>query len=126
LRSLRLQVWDNANNPSEIEFTLDIVESGTVSLDKVYNYPNPMRDETWFTCQTPVSNGRIIVDIFSVSGRKLNTVEEQIMRPGFQKIYWDGRDSRGNRLAIGTYLYRLTLESGGEKRKKTEKLVILR
>jgi hypothetical protein len=123
---LKLKVWDNVNNPSEVEFTVEIVEKDKIVLQNVVNYPNPMREETWFTFQTTASSGKAEVEIFNLDGRKLRTLSYGLNGIELHKIHWDGRDRNGNSLANGTYLYKLTLASGERKLSKIEKLVILR
>ena len=123
--SFNLKAWDNANNPTDYNFNFEIVKAGEVTLKNVVNYPNPMRNETWFTCQTSAAVGKIEIYIFSLSGRKVRSLYKNIDQIDFQRVFWDGRDEFGNSLANGTYLYHFKLTSGQFKLSKTEKLVII-
>jgi hypothetical protein len=125
---LKLQAWDNANNLSTTEFTLEIRGSDAFGLEKVVNYPNPMRDETWFTCQVfGAVNAKIEVSVYTLRGRKLIELSQTVLADGFQNdIYWDGTDEFGQKLANGTYLYKVVYRSQGKEASKIEKLVILR
>ena len=69
------------------------------------------------------------IQIYSVSGRLVKTIQEKVATKGFRTegISWDGRDDFGDQLARGVYVYRLKLlTSEGITAEKTEKLVILK
>ncbi|NIT59936.1 MAG: T9SS type A sorting domain-containing protein [Aliifodinibius sp.] len=73
------------------------------------NYPNPFNASTIISYHlgqyTPVR-----IDIFSVTGQHIKTLVERKQSPGSHKIRWDGKDSRGNSVSSGIYLYKLTTE----------------
>jgi hypothetical protein len=121
---LKLQAWDNANNLSTTEFTLEIRGSDAFGLEKVVNYPNPMRDETWFTCQVfGAVNAKIEVSVYTLRGRKLIELSQTVLADGFQNdIYWDGTDEFGQKLANGTYLYKVVYRSQGKEASKNRKI----
>lgn len=120
-----LKAWDNANNPNEYHFNIEIVEAGEIVLKNVVNFPNPMTKETWFTCQTSATTGRIEILVYTLSGRKIKTLRQGIEHLDFQRVYWDGRDENGNELANGSYLYRFKLITPEVTKTVLEKLVIL-
>jgi len=46
---------------------------------------------------------------------------------GEEIVSWDGRDREGDKLANGTYLYRVEVESGaGQVKSEMQRLVIMR
>ena len=68
--------------------------------------PNPFRSRSFveFRLSEP---GPVDLRIYTVSGREIRTVLSEEMPAGAHQIEWDGRDSKGMRVADGLYLYRL-------------------
>jgi hypothetical protein len=114
--SLKLQAWDNANNPAEQSITLNILANDQLTLLHVLNYPNPFSTSTQFTFEITAA-AEIAIDIYTLEGRKIKTIEPEYFSVGYHTISWDGRDAYGSRLANGVYLYRL--KAKGEKKTVT-------
>ncbi len=94
-------------------------------LKNVYNYPNPFKTDTYFTFQV----GSIIpetfdIKIFTVAGRLIReiNVPSSELQPGFNRIYWNGRDQDGDDLANGLYFYKIIAKMAGEVKTVTQKL----
>jgi flagellar hook assembly protein FlgD len=69
------------------------------------------------------------VQIFTISGKLIKTINENVNTVGFrnQGIKWDGRDDFGDQLGKGVYIYHLKVKNpDGELAEKTEKLVLLK
>jgi len=81
-----------------------------------------MAKETWFTFMLSEASD-VTVDIFTLSGKKAYTLKT-FGSQGFNKVRWDGRDSRGDRLANNTYFVKIRARSDSGKAEKTERLVI--
>jgi len=81
-------------------------------LDKVYNYPNPMKDNTSFIFQhnydSPISAD---IKIYTVSGRLIKELNKTNISDKFVTIEWEGTDSDGDALSNGTYIYKITIKS---------------
>ena len=70
------------------------------------NYPNPFNPST--TIEYTLDESRqVSLDIFSITGQRVRTLVSGVMYPGIHRVVWDGRDSDGNSVAAGVYLYRL-------------------
>lgn len=135
---IRVKAWDVANNPSEGYTEFVVANSAEIALQRVLNYPNPFTDFTCFQFDHNLAGQEmdVLVQIFTVSGRLVKTLEERIMGDGALRlddcIRWDGRDEYGDRLARGVYLYKVRVRSvstgstvlSGES--DFEKLVILK
>ena len=129
--TLQLKVWDVYNN-SNIAYTEFVVaQSASLALDHVLNYPNPFTTHTQFffeqnqCCQSL----DVQVQIFTVSGRLVKTINTSMYAEGFRSdgIDWDGKDDFGDDIGKGVYIYRLKIRnSSGETADKYEKLVILK
>ncbi|MCB0313466.1 MAG: T9SS type A sorting domain-containing protein, partial [Calditrichaeota bacterium] len=109
----------------EVYFTT--TSASELTLAQVVNYPNPFENDTQFTFQyqSPNGLGEISVKIYTVTGRLIQEIQD-VARPGFNKIYWDGRDRDGDQLANGVYLYKITVNDGQNSIEKIDKLAIVR
>ena len=128
---LKLTVWDNANNVSITEFTLEINATGALALNDLLNYPNPMGEATTFFFELTEPAERLNVEIFTVSGKRIWWHSEYGLGAdrypnGHVSIGWDGRDADGDRVATGVYIYKLSaMPRGGEAVEEFGKLVVL-
>lgn len=50
------------------------------------------------------------VSVYSVSGERVATLVDGVERAGAHTIHWDGTDSRGSRVAAGSYICRLSAD----------------
>jgi|FLOH01.1.fsa_nt_gi hypothetical protein len=107
---LSLEAWDNHNNPSNENIELNFFASDKFVVFDVYNFPNPMSDDTQFTFRLSHSSD-VFIHIFSLSGRKITTLEAGYLSTGFHTTYWNGEDDYANKLANGVYLYQVHAES---------------
>ncbi|MCB0380239.1 MAG: type IX secretion system sortase PorU [Flavobacteriales bacterium] len=128
---LTLKVWDVYNNSKEVTTEFNVVKAKDVVLSRVYNYPNPFTTHTefWFEHNQANKPMYVQVQIFTVSGKLVKTLEQNIFSEGFRStsITWDGLDDYGDRLARGVYVYHLKVRAENMSlADKYEKLVILR
>jgi hypothetical protein len=128
--SLKVKVWDVYNNSSEeiIEFLVSAEHD--LVLDRVLNYPNPFTTHTqfFFEHNQPNADLDILIQVFTVSGKLVKTIEYQAPASGYRvgPIDWDGRDDYGSSIGRGVYIYRLKVRTSlGQTAEKFEKLVIL-
>ncbi|MCB9283708.1 MAG: type IX secretion system sortase PorU [Lewinellaceae bacterium] len=137
--SMRVRAWDVANNSAEGYTEFVVASSAEVALKHVLNYPNPFVNATCFQFEHNLENQEIDVqvDIYTISGRLVKSLEERIFSEGSRLslgncIQWDGRDNFGDPLAKGVYLYKIKVQAvnTGEVDLRGEsgfqKLVILR
>lgn len=129
--TLTVKVWDVNNNSSEASIDFVVQEHEEIALDHVLNYPNPFTTYTefFFEHNQVCTELETQVQIFTVSGRLVKTINTPVQTEGFRSagIPWDGRDDFGDQLAKGVYVYRLKVKAvDGTVADETEKLVILR
>jgi len=129
--TLEFKVWDVNNNSSMVAIEFVVVDESNLSLMNVYNYPNPFTTLTEFMFEHPFSCNQLDVQIqiYTVSGKLVKSINETINTEGFRvnNILWDGKDTFGDQLAKGVYIYRVVVNDvNGASAEKTEKLVILR
>jgi hypothetical protein len=128
---LALKAWDVFNNSSEATLDFTVSESSKLALRHVFNYPNPFTENTAFHFEhnQPNTGIDILIQVFTVTGRIVKTINTSINTAGFkpEPIPWDGLDDYGDRIGRGVYIYRIRLRSeNGQAAEKYEKLVILK
>ena len=57
----------------------------------------------------------IIIDIYSIGGKKIYSLEKTNAPKGFNIIYWNGQNSFGDDLANGVYIYHIKAMTEDEK-----------
>lgn len=124
-----LKVWDNANNSSTTECEFRYISSDVLVLENVLNYPNPMSHSTHFTFDINQS-AEVEIKIFTVDGRLVRKLDRTFVNPGFNMIFWDGRDEAGDFLSNGVYLYKIIAKNRMSNRRletsKIGKLMVYR
>ena len=128
---MKVKVWDTYNNSSENYTEFIVTSSENFILKNILNYPNPFTTHTsfYFEHNRAGSELDILIQIFTVSGKLVKTIERQITATGYRcgPFDWDGLDDFGSRIGRGVYIYRLKVRTeSGETNEKFEKLVILR
>ena len=78
------------------------------------NYPNPFNPETWIPFKL-AQNVPVSISIYSAKGQLIRTISLGNKQAGIyvtknKATYWDGRDSKGFKVASGVYYY--TLQAG--------------
>lgn len=131
LHTILFKAWDVYNNLITAEIQFVVIGEEELSLEHVLNYPNPFVSYTefWFNHNRPFEPLDVQVQILTISGKLVKTINQTIVNEGFNSrdIKWDGKDDFGDRIGKGVYVYRLTVKSSftGKKAEKIEKLVIL-
>lgn len=131
LHTITFKAWDVYNNFISAEIQFVVVGGDTITLSNVLNYPNPFVNYTqfWFSHNKPFEPLDVQVQIFTITGKVVKTINQNIATEGFlsREISWDGKDDFGDKIGKGVYVYKLTVKSSttGEKSEKIEKLVIL-
>jgi hypothetical protein len=74
-------------------------------------YPNPFNSQVSLRF-TLLCEGQAALTVYDVCGRKVAQVSNGYFFPGEHQVVWDSRDSYGNEVSSGLYLFRL--EAGGK------------
>ncbi|MDC9724119.1 MAG: T9SS type A sorting domain-containing protein [Urechidicola sp.] len=75
------------------------------------NYPNPFKEETTITFDAK-NEEHIIVEVHDLLGRKVNTLLDEFVNSGKQKINWNARNYDGRKLQAGVYIISIQTKSG--------------
>jgi glucose/arabinose dehydrogenase len=73
------------------------------------NFPNPFNPATTIRYQL-AQPGRVAIEIVSVGGTRVRTLEEGARDVGVHDLSWRGETDSGGRAASGVYFYRLLLD----------------
>lgn len=96
----------------------------------VYNYPNPFKDDTYFSFRLTQLPDELNIKIYSVAGRlikELNLLPSALgSNLNFTTVHWDGRDEDGDLVANGVYIYKVIIKKGDKTKNITQKLAIVR
>ena len=104
------------------------VVNSDLSLLNVYNYPNPFSDQTYFTFKLTQIPNELEIRIFTIAGRliKILKYNSNQLQFDFNRIFWDGRDEDGDKIASGVYLYKMIIRKDSEVQSTTQKLAVIR
>ncbi len=129
---LVVEAWDSFNNLNQSSLSFLVGEEGPAGFDvrDVLNWPNPMKDYTYFTYFLTQPAAEVTIKIYTLSGKHVYTLDRLDAGYGFRSNStrpWDGRDLTGHELANGVYFYRVMARTAtGTRSEKTGKLVVLR
>ena len=129
--SIKIKAWDTYNNSSETTLNFTVVSDAILNLENVLNYPNPFVNYTefWFNHNKPNEALEVQVQVFTISGKLIKTINQNIITTGnlSRSISWNGLDDFGNKIGKGVYVYKLKVKStiSNLTSEKFEKLVIL-
>lgn len=129
--TLTMRAWDVHNNVNSESIDFIVTSAIGLELTELLNVPNPFSDKTRFSIghNKPATELRIAIEIFSMNGQLVKSIEENVYASGFNvpRIEWDGRDDGGTLLDNGIYMFRARVSTEeGDQVQKTEKLLILR
>jgi hypothetical protein len=126
---LTIKAWDNMNNSSlaTISFT---VTGSKLLLNNLRNYPNPFSGSTSFTFEhnRPGQELVVVIEIFSLDGRKIRTIKSIINPSGYElpPIEWNCTDESGRKTGRGMYIYTVTVRTPeGESCRLSGRMIIL-
>ena len=77
------------------------------------NFPNPFNPQTSIQFKIPSISGdpeeseAVLLKVYNMRGRFITELINRDLTPGVYTIHWDEKDSRGNNVPSGTYLYKL-------------------
>lgn len=130
--TVTVKAWDVYNNSGDGYTEFVVAETADLALSHVLNYPNPFTTNTsfWFEHNRPGDLLDVKVEIFTVSGKRIKTIQQQVATTGYRvdDISWDGLDDYGDNIGKGVYIYKLSVKAASDNSKANEfqKLVILK
>ncbi|MEM4260480.1 MAG: C25 family cysteine peptidase [Candidatus Woesearchaeota archaeon] len=126
LRVFLKDIYGRISNQPLVERYFKV--SQEVELLEVYNYPNPFKDNTYFTFILTQLPEEAYIKIFTIAGRLIKEIKlsPSQLNTNFNKIYWDGKDEDGDMISNGVYIYKFIVKKDSKVKTTTQKLAILR
>jgi len=110
--TLKLKVWDVANNSTEIE--IEFTVTGDFYIQEIGNFPNPVLEYTFFRFEHNLPDASFdgLIEIFDTNGRLIDSFNTVITSNGMESnpIRWDISHS-GIPVRAGVYIYRISIKS---------------
>ena len=85
------------------------------------NYPNPFNPVTSIYFDVPKA-GNVNISIYDMLGRKIKTLVNENLNPGFLNIQWNATNELSQPVSAGVYIY--TIEAGNFR--QTRKMILLK
>lgn len=82
------------------------------------NTPNPFNPTTSIAFELSARTA-VKLEIYSVSGRLVNTLVSEVMDAGGHEVTWTGKDASGDEVSSGVYFYRLNTKEGSDAKRMT-------
>jgi subtilisin family serine protease len=70
------------------------------------NHPNPFNPTTKISFTLPEAQS-VQLSVYTVNGRKVATLLSEDLPAGTHAVIWDGRNDRGQKVASGSYFYKI-------------------
>jgi len=110
LQNVDLDGSTGFHGPASVVFSIT-GDEGSPSIPTVTMldnaYPNPFNPNTTIRYQLK-DPGKVKIEIYSLKGHRVRSFSRQHDAAGRYQIVWDGRDSSGNALPSGVYLYKMS------------------
>ncbi|OGU61102.1 MAG: hypothetical protein A2315_02935 [Ignavibacteria bacterium RIFOXYB2_FULL_35_12] len=102
--------------------------SGETKILNIYNYPNPVNENTYFTFRLTQVPDNIKIMVYTIAGRLVKEIVKagSELNTDFNKIFWDCKDEDGDLLGNGTYLYKVIMDTGEKTETSVHKMAIVR
>ncbi len=114
---------DNAGNRSD-DYRLNFDQNNHIIPEKYElkdNFPNPFNPATTIEYRLPETE-RVVLDIYNIKGQLVRTLVNQTQNSGSHRVKWDGKDTFGNLVASGVYIYTIRTKNFT----KAKKMVLLK
>jgi hypothetical protein len=129
--TVKVRVWDVNNNSTDATLDFTVVSSSKFTIDKIFNYPNPLRDRTTFSIEhnRPNEDLEMNLSIYTIQGQLITQVNSTIHTTGdrINTYEWNGTDGRGCILANGMYIYRIVLKThDGQIAQQSQRMIVIK
>ena len=128
--NVSFRVWDIYNNSTTVSIDFTVVKSSNLTVENVFNAPNPMNGYTNFYFEhNQKGDFDVTVRIYNINGQLVKTIRESRYGTSgrIDPIRWDGTSDSGAPLQSGIYIYNMTLTTSKEEKVSgCSKLVIAR
>ena len=90
------------------------------------NYPNPFNPSTSirYSVVSDQSPPHVTLKIFNILGQEVKLLVDEVRKPGYYTVTWDGTDRSARSVSSGVYYYRLSV--GGGQWSEIKRMVLLK
>lgn len=107
----------------DVERSVSVVVTSGFAMNRLFVFPSPFDRVTSFNYELTGTPARVVIEIFTVSGRKLVEIPGSAL-VGENSVVWEGLDAEGDRVANGLYVYVVTAtDTEGRKITRLDKVV---
>ena len=112
--TIKVRAWDVFNNFSVATTEFRVAsESEGIIVEDVYVYPNPNQDQaTFFFKHNAEPPYYVTIDIYSLEGMLVQTLEASMSNPLAGELPWNGKNSEGKSLSTGSYHFYVNIKPG--------------
>ncbi|MFC1557845.1 C25 family cysteine peptidase [candidate division KSB1 bacterium] len=121
LKAIATDMGGNSNS-----YEINFVTSSRLEITNVYNFPNPISKDTYFTYVLTKKADNVSIKIFTVSGRLIKAINDSPNKAGYNQVFWNGKDEDSDALANGVYLYKIIAKNKDEQNSVLQKCVIMK
>ena len=125
---LTIEVRDGRGGRSRLSVTIEVTDvdesvaaKPVPSIGLLPNAPNPFNSSTQLAYRLAVP-GRVQLVLYNSLGQRVRTLVDQFRAVGSYHVAWDARDQRGQPVATGVYIVRLSHPGGVQ----TQRLLFLK
>jgi hypothetical protein len=121
--TLTFHAWDLLNNSSQATLDFEVVVGLTPTIFKVYNFPNPVRNETRFVVEhdRPETILETTVDLYDMTGRKIWSMKKNSV----ENLKWNRADASLQQVKPGIYIYKISVKTANsEMTSKANKIIV--
>ncbi len=116
----RLVDYDYAGNKfTHKSYEIDYVQPKEFMIG--HNYPNPFNPTTTIPVDI-AKEQQVSMIIYNILGQEIRVVKNEVMKPGYYNLQWDGKDNAGKTAASGQYFVRVVTEGFV----KTQKMMLMK
>ena len=105
--TLELAASDCLLNRSSAAMRFTVVAADSPSFSQVFAYPCPASDGVSINW-TQSGSDPVDLDIYTISGRRVESVRNLRCRPGYNQYWWNCEDRDGDPVASGSYIFRIS------------------
>jgi hypothetical protein len=112
--TVKVKAWDIYNNSSESTLGFYVGDNNNFIVNKLFCYPNPMRNYTSFQYSHNMpGNHDITLTIYDFSGKIIYSATRSNSEMGFvsEPLYWERTTSSNSLVPPGVYAYTLNIKS---------------
>jgi hypothetical protein len=101
-------------------------EGAYLAINNLLVHPSPASVFATFCYELESSADEVTINIYTISGRKVKSITGASALRGYNEEMWDTRNDDGDKVANGTYFYKMVAEKDSKKVQQIGKLSIIR